>query len=121
MHGSHYRDAVASCVEILLSHGASLEEPDNGYYLGKGMLSSPLGIAVANQAMDETIINVLLEKHLLLKSPPDVRVLFNASLKMTISTAGYLNCYICARECHGITSLAMKSRAKLERLFYTTV
>ncbi|KAF2812455.1 ankyrin [Mytilinidion resinicola] len=37
IHGPKYREAVALCVDILLSHDAVIDEPDNGHLLGENL------------------------------------------------------------------------------------
>jgi ankyrin repeat protein len=89
MHGSRYREAVETCIDVLLSYESVIDQPDNGYYLGEDILSTPLGIAAANNVVDETIIAALLKKHASLGLPPDTRVLFSAILA---SRNDHVNC-----------------------------
>lgn len=81
IHGSGYIAAINSTIDLLLSHGALIDEEDEQAYanLQANKISyTPLGLAAANPMTDADLLGCLLEKTISLEKPITVEVLFSA-------------------------------------------
>ncbi|USP80434.1 uncharacterized protein yc1106_07708 [Curvularia clavata] len=81
IHGSGYIGAINSTIDLLLSHGALIDEEDENAYknLQAYRISyTPLGLAAANPRTDADLLACLLEKTISMEKPITVDVLFSA-------------------------------------------
>ncbi|KAL6159534.1 hypothetical protein ACJBU6_01972 [Exserohilum turcicum] len=81
IHGSGYIGAINSTIDLLLSHGALIDEEDEQAYANLQAYKisyTPLGLAAANPRTDVDLLGCLLEKTVSMRKPITVDVLFSA-------------------------------------------